>query len=442
MRLRPLYLYLPLAIGACIHLAACSRDAITTDPGPVDTRPSVTSDAVRAQHIVMAHAVYSDALVAAQNLQSAIDRFLATPNETQLAEAKAAYKTLRAPYQQSEILRWDTDITLATNTGNQGIASVDNWEGQVNAWPLDESLIDYVSDGQGGLKPGFMIGGQHEISAEQLIAANGASINGLTGDEAEANVATGIHAIEFLLWGQDLNGTGPGAGQRPATDYDLAQCSHDHCDRRRQYLKVVTDLLVSDLTEMVAEWRPEAVKSNGTLAFNFFHSSQGVDQILLAINNLATDELASARMGSGLELLDTEEEHDCFSDLSHVAIYHNFQGVKNAFYGHYISPLDGRKLQGASLGDLIKQLDPATFNAIDQKLVAIEAQMAELLALGEANPPLRFDQIIGEGKLTPQGPHYVKANQTSLDLIALRSDLEQARLLLGLSGLGGSGDGD
>ena len=32
-------------------------------------------------------------------------------------------------------------------------------------------------------------------------------------DETEANVATGYHAIEFLLWGQDLNGTVPGAGK-------------------------------------------------------------------------------------------------------------------------------------------------------------------------------------------------------------------------------------
>ena len=35
------------------------------------------------------------------------------------------------------------------------------------------------------------------------------------GADVETNVATGYHAIEFLLWGQDLNGTGPGAGNRP-----------------------------------------------------------------------------------------------------------------------------------------------------------------------------------------------------------------------------------
>ena len=33
----------------------------------------------------------------------------------------------------------------------------------------------------------------------------------------EANVATGYHAIEFLLWGQDLNGTGAGAGGATCT---------------------------------------------------------------------------------------------------------------------------------------------------------------------------------------------------------------------------------
>ena len=33
----------------------------------------------------------------------------------------------------------------------------------------------------------------------------------------EADVTTGWHAIEFLLWGQDLSADGP--GNRPYTDY-------------------------------------------------------------------------------------------------------------------------------------------------------------------------------------------------------------------------------
>ena len=51
-----------------------------------------------------------------------------------------------------------------------------------------------------------------EITAEALTAANE--------EGGETNISTGWHAIEFLLWGQDLSATGPGA--RPATDYTTA----------------------------------------------------------------------------------------------------------------------------------------------------------------------------------------------------------------------------
>ena len=71
--------------------------------------------------------------------------------------------------------------------------------------------------------------------------------------DIEANVATGYHAIEFLLWGQDLNGTGPGAGNRPYTDFDTANCTGGNCDRRAAYLAAATDLLVADLEEMVGQ---------------------------------------------------------------------------------------------------------------------------------------------------------------------------------------------
>ena len=39
-----------------------------------------------------------------------------------------------------------------------------------------------------------------------------------------------------MLWGQDLNGTGPGAGARPASDFDTVRCSGGHCARRAGFL--------------------------------------------------------------------------------------------------------------------------------------------------------------------------------------------------------------
>ena len=53
-------------------------------------------------------------------------------------------------------------------------------------------------------------------------------------DGVEANVARGYHAIEFLLWGQDLNGIG--AGARPASDFDTTHCGGGHCARRAGFL--------------------------------------------------------------------------------------------------------------------------------------------------------------------------------------------------------------
>ena len=435
-------------LPACLGLVACAAllNACSDNKKQTESQSpqGVTADSVKAQHVKVAYAAYSDSLTTATALQSAVDALLASPTEANLAAAKTAYKAARAPYQQSEIMRWDTDITLLSNTGDDGIASVDEWEGQVNAWPLDESLIDYVSDGQGGVKAGFIIAGDQAITAELLTSTNGAQVNGLTGDAAEANVATGVHAIEFLLWGQDLNGTAAGAGNRPATDYSIENCTGGNCERRRQYLKVVTDLLVSDLTAMVAEWSPTAAQTSGTLAYNFLQSPLAIDAMLLSIRTMATDELASARMGSGLTLFDTEEEHDCFSDLSHVAIYHNLQGVLNAVYGRYHSPVDGREISGPSFADLIEQQHPQTFTALDSALTAIESNMHQLLELGERSEnPIRFDQIIGQGQTTPPGEAYTLANQTSLMLTELDSTFEEIRTLLALANLSaGDGDGD
>jgi putative iron-regulated protein len=67
----------------------------------------------------------------AKTLQTAIDAFLAKPNAETLKAAKEAWVAARVPYLQSEVFRFGNTI-------------IDDWEGQVNAWPLDEGLIDYV----------------------------------------------------------------------------------------------------------------------------------------------------------------------------------------------------------------------------------------------------------------------------------------------------------
>ena len=136
----------------------------------------------------------------------------------------------------------------------------------MNAWPLDEGLIDYVDAGYGSdnpenafytanviANPKIMAGGR-EIDATEITPAL-LSEELQEAGEIEANVATGYHAVEFLLWGQDLNGTDKGAGNRPATDFDTANCTGGNCERRAAYLKAATELLLSDLKEMADAWK-------------------------------------------------------------------------------------------------------------------------------------------------------------------------------------------
>lgn len=394
---------------------------------------NVTVEQVKENYVHMAYAAYDDSLLTAKTLQKSINAFLVAPSETTLNSAKEAYKLARVPYQQSEIMRWDTDITINADLAKKGgLGSVDDWEGQVNAWPLDEQAIDYV---QGNKNAGIINQKDgKKITAEYLIKQNGVG--------GEANVTTGFHAIEFLLWGQDLNGTKPGAGERSFNDFQTdasGKCSASNCDRRRDYLNVSTELLVDDLKAMTLEWNESAAKTSGSLAFNFLNSNDAIRYMLFAMKSMATDELAAARMNEGLEGVDPEQEHDCFSDLSHIAIYHNFQGVRNAFYGGY-QGVDGKIVQGASLADLINQKDEKLFNEFDSAFYAIEKNMSKVLNAGEqTDNPVRFDQIIGQAD---DAPEKKAALEAVYQLVSLSGSFDKVEALLSIEALTLDGSGD
>ncbi|MEL7542361.1 MAG: imelysin family protein, partial [Pseudomonadota bacterium] len=274
--------------------------------------------AVASTYADIAEAIYSDTLKGAKVLQTQVDALIDKPSEATLAAAREAWLAVRVPYQQSEAYRF-------------GNAIVDEWEGKVNAWPLDEGLIDYVDAGYGSESE------ENALYAANVIANTSIRINGETVDTTkitksllaetlqeaggiEANVATGFHAVEFLLWGQDLNGTQAGAGARPATDFDTANCTNGACDRRAAYLKTATDLLIEDITWMAAQWEE---KGDARIAITFADGPSILRSIFTGIGSLSYGELAGERMKLGLLLHDPEEEHDCFADNTHNSHYYN-----------------------------------------------------------------------------------------------------------------------
>ena len=208
--------------------------------------------------------------------------------------------------------------------------------------------------------------------------------------EVEANVATGYHAIEFLLWGQDLNGTGKGAGNRQASDYDKANCTNGNCDRRGAYLKAASSLLVTDLEEMVKAWAADGDATKNVTA----DPKAGITAMLTGMGSLSYGELAGERMKLGLLLHDPEEEHDCFSDNTHNSHYYDVVGIQTVYTGEYTRP-DGSKLTGPSLSELVAEKDAALDTEMKGKLDASHAAFKALVDRAEGGEA--YDQMIGEG---------------------------------------------
>lgn len=349
----------------------------------------VTPEAVISHYADIAEAKFDDSLAAAKTLDKAIEDLLANPTEEALQAAKTAWLAARVPYQQTEVYRF-------------GNAIVDDWEGRVNAWPLDEGLIDYVDASYGTESD------ENSLFSANVIANPSIEINGKAVDATditpefisgtlqeaggiEANVASGYHAIEFLLWGQDLNGNRPGAGSRPVTDFSLEECTNGNCERRREYLGSASDLLVADLEEMAANWKDGgaarvAVEESGVAG--------GLSTILTGMGSLSYGELAGERMKLGLLLGDPEEEHDCFSDNTHNSHRYDAVGIRTAYTGSY-TRLDGTEMTGPSLAELLKAKAPAIADELASDLDATVAAMEAMV--DRAENVEAYDQMIATG---------------------------------------------
>lgn len=406
-----------LALGALLAVVM----SLTAGAGAAIAAPDKA--AVIKTYGDIAQAGYEDSLASARKMQAAIDKLIAEPSDATLKAAREAWVAARVPYQQTEAYRF-------------GNAIVDEWEGKVNAWPLDEGLIDYVAGDYGAESP------ENAFYAVNVIASKTMKIDGVDVDISEitkelisdtlqeaggieANVASGYHAVEFLLWGQDLNGTGPGAGNRPATDYDTANCTGGNCERRAQYLKVVTELLVEDLEWIVEQWSPggEARK-----ALENVPQDQALIAIFTGLGSLSYGELAGERMKLGLLIHDPEEEHDCFSDNTHHSHYYDVLGIRNVYLGRY-KRIDGSLVEGPSVSDLVKVKAPE----IDERLrAAIESTLARMEAIVKrAETVEAYDQMIGEGN--DAGNAIIE--EAIAGLIAQTREIERAVAALDLKGV-------
>ena len=412
---------LAVALAGIVMVTGCAKQS--EDTAVVDTQTETQSEATDSTEKVsaaeqanidrllisyadMAHADYKDSLDTAKILQTAVNTYVDTPTQANLDAAKAAYKVARQPYSQTEVFRFDEGFVTAND--KRAIDSVDSWEAQVNAWPLDEALIDYVDDSYEGeynskdniINSDSITVGSLKQDTKTITPELLAEMNEIGG--SEANVTTGYHAIEFLLWGQDTNGVAEGAGNRPVSDYitEEGQCTSGEavntdvniCTRRGQYLKAAAQLLVDDLTAMEAEWQPD---SENTLRSDMMarKDSNGLRQIMYQMGSLALGELASERMQVAFVTGSTEDEHECFSDLTHLSYANNARGIQNIFNGSY-KTVDGKSVGGYGIKQyLIDNNHKEAADKLATDFGKVEAAFDTIVEKGEKEG-IKVDQMI------------------------------------------------
>ena len=304
-----------VALAACLLLLAM---ACTQPPPPTPTpteppAPEVDVAALKAEVVANyaagAHTLYANSLASARIMDEAINAFLADPTPAALEAAKRAWLSAREDYGPTEVFRF---------YGGPIDNEVDGPEGLINAWPMDEGYVDYV---EGNPAAGIinMPDEYPEITAELIISLNE--------EGGEANVSTGWHAIEFLLWGQDLSPEGPGA--RPVEDYT----TNPNADRRATYLRVTSQALLGNLQDMVDAWAPG--QTNYRAEFVSKPADDALVDIITGAGALSAGELAGERMNVAYSERSQEDEHSCFSDNTTRDIVGNAIGVQMVLTGDY-----------------------------------------------------------------------------------------------------------
>ena len=379
---------LALAAAGGLLLAGCSSD----DGASEDLRGEVVqtyADGV--------HASYLASLTSAQAMDQAIDAFLAAPSEETLAAAKQAWLAARDDYSPTEAFRFY----------GGPIDDDDGPEGLINAWPLDEAYIDYV---EGNPDAGIinMPDTYPDITADLLVSLNE--------DGGEVNISTGWHAIEFLLWGQDLNDDGP--GDRPVSDYVDAP----NAERRATYLATASDLLLVHLQQMVDEWAPDA-EDNYRASFLALDVDAALTNILTGVGELSAGELAGERMTVAYEARSQEDEHSCFSDNTTNDIIGNAVGIQRVLEGDY-PEVDGTSVDGPGILALVEDSD--------EKLAASVREAVELSVADARAIPAPFDQHLRED-LADDDPGRASILATIEALESQRDLIVEAADALGLS---------
>ncbi|MCY0964299.1 imelysin family protein [Parathalassolituus penaei] len=483
--------HLAIAVATATLLTACgggggsssSSTDTGTDTGSSTSVINVTKVAQVAEtNADIAYAIYSDAVTTAKALQTALATFRADPTADNLLAAKKAWLVAREPYLQSEVYRFRLSPIDSTDYETE-----DGPEGDINAWPLGEALIDYVqvnssdfgTDQIGVTSNSVGIAGNGAVTADShdsnIINTTTIEINAdllantVTADD-ERDVIAGYHAIEFLLWGQDLKddytttdgtdreqavkteavrgavdpvNTFATGGERPLSDfvpgYDGTSTTYDSSslsNRRHKYLEVAVAKLIADLEQVRDGWAEgSAYRTAFTNITTEAVAKERLTEILTGMGTLSEGELAGERMQIAFSANSQEDEHSCFSDNTHRDVWLDAEGISNSYYGvynGYDSDLDGvddagTTISGYGIDDYLTDVGLTTIKtSLESALTTTETAYTAIDAKARTGVP--FDVLIMDANRNRTNPIY----QTIVALNAQSSVISDLAEELGL----------
>ena len=328
---------------------------------------------------------YNEVSLSTQEMHNAIIKFVQAPDNNSLANAKNKWIAARSIYGITEAFRfYGGPIDGVNKYGEEGP------EGLINAWPLNEAYIDYV---KGNPNAGIINNLTLEINNSTIIAANMS--------EDDADVSSGWHAIEFLLWGQDFSLET--AGMREASDY---LPTNEINIRRRTYLVAASTLLLEHINWLSKEWL-----ENGEGRKAFLNKNDPGGAILTGIATLAGFELSSERIATALDSGDPEDEHSCFSDQTHNDVRANFNGIINVYLG--------KGLNGESFSPSISEF-------VSENNINLHENILEIINetnISINNITVPFDKMLSEPK---NGLGRQAAEKTVSNLLVLAKNFKKA----------------
>ncbi len=301
---------------------------------------------VKKTYADIAFAVYDDAYLGVIELKSAINSFVANPTQNGFQLCKQKWLAVREVYGLSETFRFAEGPIDNTADGPEGL---------INAWPMDEAYVDYVvnSNLSGIVNDSINF---PLINASVLLAANE---NG-----GEENISLGFHAIEFLLWGQDLSANSPGL--RPYTDYLETGGTASNQMRRGQYLNTTVAILLSGLKQVRDAWDPN-MNNSYYKTFLDLDNTAALRKMFNSLRVLSGFELSGERIYTAYNNMDQEDEHSCFSDNTHRDIYLNAKGMQNLYNGMY-TRTNLAVVEGYALKDLMQNFDATKNSEVQAEL--------------------------------------------------------------------------